>query len=213
MRFGVRGRSPGQLQRPTGVTVDMNGDIIVADYDNRWISIFSSDGKFKVNSLSQEKKKTFFLYKWNIFHWSNCPSAYHRTKLVLEDWWDRKAWLWIRMGISSLLITRPAVSSSSNQMGSWWRSLEPEEHQIDTLQVLCATTSNLLYDNFINDISCYKRLRYTWTKQTMVLHVSGLVVGPDLQISFMFHALQDSSSEQIIIFLMISMFQPLFYSD
>lgn len=49
MRFGVRGRSPGQLQRPTGVTVDMNGDIIVADYDNRWISIFSSDGKFKVN--------------------------------------------------------------------------------------------------------------------------------------------------------------------
>lgn len=48
MRFGVRGRSPGQLQRPTGVTVDVNGDIIVADYDNRWISIFSSDGKFKV---------------------------------------------------------------------------------------------------------------------------------------------------------------------
>lgn len=50
MRFGVRGRSPGQLQRPTGVTVDMNGDIVVADYDNRWVSIFSSDGKFKVNS-------------------------------------------------------------------------------------------------------------------------------------------------------------------
>ncbi|KAG9348452.1 hypothetical protein JZ751_002187 [Albula glossodonta] len=37
----------GQLQRPTGVTVDMNGDIIVADYDNRWVSIFTSDGKFK----------------------------------------------------------------------------------------------------------------------------------------------------------------------
>lgn len=47
-RFGVRGRSPGQLQRPTGVAVDTNGDIIVADYDNRWISIFSPDGKFKV---------------------------------------------------------------------------------------------------------------------------------------------------------------------
>lgn len=59
MRFGVRGRSPGQLQRPTGVTVDVNGDIIVADYDNRWISIFSSDGKFKVNNLSQEKKYIF----------------------------------------------------------------------------------------------------------------------------------------------------------
>lgn len=55
MRFGVRGRSPGQLQRPTGVTVDMNGDIIVADYDNRWISIFSSDGKFKVNYLGRSE--------------------------------------------------------------------------------------------------------------------------------------------------------------
>nr|XP_033806530.1 tripartite motif-containing protein 3 isoform X3 [Geotrypetes seraphini] len=47
LRFGVRGRSPGQLQRPTGVTVDKNGDIIVADYDNRWVSIFSPEGKFK----------------------------------------------------------------------------------------------------------------------------------------------------------------------
>lgn len=67
MRFGVRGRSPGQLQRPTGVTVDMNGDIIVADYDNRWISIFSSDGKFKVTTLLQgEKKECFFfiLMSW-----------------------------------------------------------------------------------------------------------------------------------------------------
>ena len=55
MRFGVRGRSPGQLQRPTGVTVDMNGDIIVADYDNHWISIFSSDGKFKVRKDLHEE--------------------------------------------------------------------------------------------------------------------------------------------------------------
>lgn len=60
MRFGVRGRSPGQLQRPTGVTVDMNGDIIVADYDNRWISIFSSDGKFKVTDPLQGGKKKVF---------------------------------------------------------------------------------------------------------------------------------------------------------
>ena len=50
LRFGVRGRSPGQLQRPTGVTVDLNGDIIIADYDNRWVSIFSPEGKFKVRA-------------------------------------------------------------------------------------------------------------------------------------------------------------------
>lgn len=48
-RFGVRGRSPGQLQRPTGVAVHPNGDIIIADYDNKWVSIFSSDGKYKVS--------------------------------------------------------------------------------------------------------------------------------------------------------------------
>uniref|UniRef100_H3CBQ7 RING-type E3 ubiquitin transferase n=1 Tax=Tetraodon nigroviridis TaxID=99883 RepID=H3CBQ7_TETNG len=46
-RFGVRGRSPGQLQRPTGVAVHPSGDIIIADYDNKWVSIFSCDGKFK----------------------------------------------------------------------------------------------------------------------------------------------------------------------
>ncbi|TRY84899.1 hypothetical protein DNTS_002019 [Danionella cerebrum] len=46
-RFGVRGRSPGQLQRPTGVAVHPNGDIIIADYDNKWVSIFSSEGKYK----------------------------------------------------------------------------------------------------------------------------------------------------------------------
>lgn len=50
LRFGVRGRSPGQLQRPTGVSVDTNGDIIVADYDNRWVSVFSPEGKFKVRA-------------------------------------------------------------------------------------------------------------------------------------------------------------------
>ncbi|KAG7237079.1 hypothetical protein INR49_032825 [Caranx melampygus] len=46
-RFGIRGRTPGQLQRPTGVAVHPNGDIIIADYDNKWVSIFSSEGKFK----------------------------------------------------------------------------------------------------------------------------------------------------------------------
>lgn len=29
--------------------MDLNGDIIIADYDNRWVSIFSPEGKFKVS--------------------------------------------------------------------------------------------------------------------------------------------------------------------
>lgn len=55
-RFGVRGRSPGQLQRPTGVAVHPSGDIIIADYDNKWVSIFSSDGKYKVGFSSYRTK-------------------------------------------------------------------------------------------------------------------------------------------------------------
>lgn len=50
-RFGIRGRSPGQMQRPTGVAVHPSGDIIIADYDNKWVSIFSNEGKFKVSFL------------------------------------------------------------------------------------------------------------------------------------------------------------------
>lgn len=45
-RFGVRGRLVGQLQRPVGVVVLGNGNIAIADYDNKWISIFDPTGKF-----------------------------------------------------------------------------------------------------------------------------------------------------------------------
>lgn len=73
-RFGVRGRSPGQLQRPTGVAVHPSGDIIIADYDNKWVSIFSCEGKFKVScplDLRQNfKLKNFF----NVFNKEMCKS-------------------------------------------------------------------------------------------------------------------------------------------
>lgn len=56
-RFGVRGRSPGQLQRPTGVAVHPSGDIIIADYDNKWVSIFSCEGKFKVCAKANQLRQ------------------------------------------------------------------------------------------------------------------------------------------------------------
>lgn len=46
VRFGVRGRSAGQLQRPTGVAALLNGHYAVADYENRWVSIFEPSGKY-----------------------------------------------------------------------------------------------------------------------------------------------------------------------
>lgn len=73
-RFGVRGRSPGQLQRPTGVAVHPSGDIIIADYDNKWVSIFSCEGKFKVScplDLRQNFKLNFF---FNVFTKEMCKS-------------------------------------------------------------------------------------------------------------------------------------------
>lgn len=61
-RFGVRGRSPGQLQRPTGVAVHPTGDIIIADYDNKWVSIFSGEGKFKVGVVNMCFHKRLYDY-------------------------------------------------------------------------------------------------------------------------------------------------------
>ncbi|XP_074650462.1 tripartite motif-containing protein 2-like [Tubulanus polymorphus] len=53
-RFGIRGRNAGQMQRPTGVFVTMYGNYVVADYDNRWVSIYSPDGKY-LNKIGQGK--------------------------------------------------------------------------------------------------------------------------------------------------------------
>uniref|UniRef100_A0A8C4HQW7 RING-type E3 ubiquitin transferase n=1 Tax=Dicentrarchus labrax TaxID=13489 RepID=A0A8C4HQW7_DICLA len=85
------GRSPGQLQRPTGVTVDMNGDIVVADYDNRWVSIFSSDGKFKVRSHSILYMMSFPVKKYNLSYCSN-------NSLLLSWWKCNKIWKYIGAG-------------------------------------------------------------------------------------------------------------------
>ena len=53
LRFGSAGRVAGKIQRPTGVAVTLNGNYLVADYDNKWVSIFAPDGKYlsKVSAL------------------------------------------------------------------------------------------------------------------------------------------------------------------
>ena len=37
--FYTVSRSPGQLQRPTGVCVLRDGRVAVADYDNKWVAV------------------------------------------------------------------------------------------------------------------------------------------------------------------------------
>ena len=43
---GRKGNAPGELQVPHGVAVDPQGRVIVADSDNKRLSIFDKDGKF-----------------------------------------------------------------------------------------------------------------------------------------------------------------------
>ena len=43
---GKKGSKPGELQLPHGVVVDQQGRIIVADSDNKRLSVFSKDGAF-----------------------------------------------------------------------------------------------------------------------------------------------------------------------
>jgi len=43
---GKKGSKPGELQLPHGVVVDQQGRIIVADSDNKRLSVFSKDGVF-----------------------------------------------------------------------------------------------------------------------------------------------------------------------
>jgi sugar lactone lactonase YvrE len=43
---GVKGSEPGQLQVPHGVAIDSRGRILVADSDNKRVSVFDKDGKF-----------------------------------------------------------------------------------------------------------------------------------------------------------------------
>ena len=53
-RFGIRGRGPGQMQRPTGLAVLQSGNLAIADYDNKCVSVFTPCGKF-VNRIGVGK--------------------------------------------------------------------------------------------------------------------------------------------------------------
>lgn len=93
-----------------------------------------ASSRWIVSARGKGKKNLFAAQMFDLFH-QILPLGL-RIKSALEDWWDPKVWPLIRMDISSRLTIRPVVSSSSSQMGSWWQSLEPGEHQTGTLQVL-----------------------------------------------------------------------------
>ena len=52
-KIGKAGRCGGQFKEPSGVTVDINGDILVCERDNQRIQRFSSNGKY-INKFGQK---------------------------------------------------------------------------------------------------------------------------------------------------------------
>jgi hypothetical protein len=44
--MGSEGSGRGQFNRPTGVAVDLHGDIYVADWGNHRVQLFNPDGKY-----------------------------------------------------------------------------------------------------------------------------------------------------------------------
>lgn len=61
LKFGIRGRQASQLQRPTGVAVTVNGNYLVADYDNKWVGVFSPEGKY-INRSAHLPRFPFVLH-------------------------------------------------------------------------------------------------------------------------------------------------------
>ena len=58
-KFGSEGSKEGQFNGPCGISVDANGRIIVTDWNNHRIQVFSSDGRFlfKFGDQSGDKLK------------------------------------------------------------------------------------------------------------------------------------------------------------
>lgn len=49
LKFGSNGEGNGQFNAPTGVAVDVNGNIIVADWGNSRIQVQQGGGVFNIN--------------------------------------------------------------------------------------------------------------------------------------------------------------------
>lgn len=45
-KFGSKGSAPGQFAQPEQIALDREGNILVADTDNRRVQIFKQDGTF-----------------------------------------------------------------------------------------------------------------------------------------------------------------------
>lgn len=144
-RFGVRGRTPGQLQRPTGVAVHPSGDIIIADYDNKWVSIFTSEGKFKVCALLVMGGS--LPHMDGVLRWLHLLPA--RPNSDPADSWGQKGFPWTKMVTWSSSTTRRAPSSSSSWPGNSSPNLVVVATVINSLQVRIGPRLTGAHEDFL----------------------------------------------------------------
>ena len=89
-RVGIRGSGKGQLCYPRGVSVDYNGEVYVADYDNNRISIYSKELNFKDFLGAEQLKfpedvKFSFNYVVVLDHSTNCVHFYSRNGELINS--------------------------------------------------------------------------------------------------------------------------------
>jgi len=120
-RFGVRGRLVGQLQRPVGVAILSNGNIAIADYDNKWISIFDPTGKF-MSRIGHGKLLGNSKYT---LHRPSSPAISSTEKLMKRAMVEQvQKWSpWMPAASSTSSTTRPPLSSFFNPMENLCTSL------------------------------------------------------------------------------------------
>jgi DNA-binding beta-propeller fold protein YncE len=85
MQFGSYGSGKGQLNRPTDVAIDPEGDVYVCDWANHRIQIFDPEGK-AITSLRGDAQE---LSKWAKLTLEASPDSMKRRREVrsLEAEW------------------------------------------------------------------------------------------------------------------------------
>ncbi len=66
--FGQKGQGPGEFNNPTGLCVDENSRIVVADYQNNRIQIFSPEGEILQNINTKEVRVADLLVIDGLFY-------------------------------------------------------------------------------------------------------------------------------------------------
>ena len=64
--FGEKGSGDGQLSSPRGICLDPEGNVFVADYDNKRVQVFTADGTFRYSITGNTSDGSAFSSPWGV---------------------------------------------------------------------------------------------------------------------------------------------------